>query len=203
MRVTKVVTKVGDGGTTRLVGNVEVSKDSQRIHCYGTVDELNSVLGVACSELRAAGAAGGGGRVGLSAEDGQELLAVLDRVQNLLFDLGADLATPVSKRWEGFLPIREAHTDELEALVESWNAGLAPLEEFVLPGGGPVAAQLHLARTVCRRAERLCVGLVNEEGPEVNPETRRLLNRLSDLLFVWARWAAQRSGYGEVVWRRE
>ena len=205
MRINKVVTKIGDGGTTRLVGNVEVSKDDTRIHSYGTVDELNSVLGVASAELQAALVGqeqSAWRRIGLNSADATRLFEELSYLQNKLFDLGADLATPVSKRWEGFVATTAEDTDKLEEHVDSWNAELEPLREFVLPGGGPVAAQLHVARTVCRRAERITVALINSAGDQSNVECRRYLNRLSDLLFVLARWAAVKSGYGEVLWKR-
>ena len=203
MRINKVVTKVGDGGTTRLVGNIEVPKDHVRIHCYGTVDELNGVIGMASAELARATDEGvkERQRVGLEETDRALLSNELVTLQHQLFDLGADLATPVSKRWESFKAILAADTDHLEERLNRFNDDLPPLEEFVLPGGGPVGATLHLARTVCRRAERYSVTLVREEGDEVNRECARFLNRLSDHLFVLARWAAVRSHWDEVLWR--
>jgi cob(I)alamin adenosyltransferase len=179
----KIYTRTGDKGTTALGDGARVEKDSVRVGAYGTVDEVNATLGLA--QLHAA----------------DETAVALARVQNDLFDLGADLATP------GFgqdadapyprLRIVAAQVDRLEREIDAMNASLTPLRSFVLPGGSALAAYLHLCRTVCRRAEREAVTLAREET--VNPEAVRYLNRLSDWLFVAAR-AANLGGEGDVLW---
>jgi len=179
----RIYTRTGDGGETALGDGSRVAKTSPRVASYGTVDELNAALGLA----RVAGE-------GATAE-------AIGRAQNDLFDLGADLATP------GFetdaaaprprLRIVAAQVGRLEAEIDAMNAGLAPLRSFVLPGGTPLAAALHLARTICRRAERETVALAAMEP--VNPEAVRYLNRLSDWLFVAAR-VANDGGRGDLLW---
>jgi len=182
-RLTKIVTRTGDDGTTGLVGGQRVSKDSPRVWACGTVDELSSAIGV----VRAVNAD--------AAFD-----ARLRNIQNDLFNLGAELATPADKFKEGMPRIEQQHVADLEKLVEEFNKELGPLEEFILPGGSPVAAQLHVARTICRRAERFCVRLRNEEqiGELIVP----YLNRLSDALFTWARWANKKAGAKETYWKK-
>jgi len=198
MRISTVVTRVGDKGTTRLVGNVEVSKDSARIHCYGTVDELNACLGMAAAELDRNPQGVVPDRV-----QRDRMREELELIQHQLFDLGADLATPVSGRWEGFRAMEERHVKALESRLEAYLEDLEPLQEFVLPGGTPLAAALHLARTVCRRAERLGVRLVDAEGEQVNGQAVIYLNRLSDHLFVLARWANRAASHPERLWKRD
>jgi cob(I)alamin adenosyltransferase len=181
-RLTKIYTRTGDDGTTALGFGGRVAKDALRVACYGTVDELNSVLGVA----RAAGLP-------------PELDAPLARVQNELFHLGADLCVPEAEKERHPVPrVESRHVDALEALIDERNAALVPLENFVLPGGTPAAAALHLGRTVCRRAERLLVALAREE--EVGRWTLPYLNRLSDALFVLARAANAAAGRPDVLW---
>ncbi|MEM6926504.1 MAG: cob(I)yrinic acid a,c-diamide adenosyltransferase [Myxococcota bacterium] len=187
MRITKVYTRTGDGGTTRLVGGAEVSKDDPRIEAYGTVDELNSVLGVVRSFLP-------------DEPWGARLDAVLGDVQDDLFNVGTELATPTDARWEGMYRLGGPEVDRLETTIDELNEVLPPLSEFVLPGGGRVGAFLHQARTVCRRSERRALALVQEQ-PDLADSSLRYLNRLSDLLFVAARWAAHQSGQAEVTWR--
>ncbi len=193
MRITKVYTRAGDGGTTRLVGGDAVPKDALRIEAYGTVDELNSVVGVARAAV-------------LPSPDGppaaRRMDAVLERIQHDLFDLGADLATPAASRWDGMDRLDASDTGRLERWIDGFNEDLPPLREFVLPGGGPAASALHVARTVCRRAERRVVSLMAED-PEVGPDAVTYVNRLSDLLFVLARVAARMLGDGEPTWRRK
>ncbi len=179
----KIYTKTGDQGQTGLFGGPRVAKDSPRIEAYGTVDELNAVLGVA----RASGMP--------DAFD-----TPLARVQNQLFDLGAELAAPD--------PVKIALagvTDECIALLEqeidTWEATLPPLRQFILPGGTPAAAQLHVARTVCRRAERRVITLAAIETEHVAPRTIIYLNRLSDWLFVLARAVNQSSGISDTTWQ--
>jgi len=184
MRITKVYTRTGDKGTTQLVGGAQVGKDHPRIEAYGTVDELNAVLGIARS-------------VAAIPTPLEEQLA---EVQDDLFNVGTDLATPEADRWEGMYRMGDADTEKLEAWIDALNESLEPLKEFVLPGGGPLGAHLHLARTVCRRAERRVVQLL-ESTSDQDPGAMRYLNRLSDYLFVAARYAAKQAGVSETTWR--
>jgi cob(I)alamin adenosyltransferase len=177
-RLSRIVTRTGDAGTTGLGDGSRVPKDSARIAAIGEVDELNSTLGV------------------LLAEDvGPELRDELVSIQHDLFDLGGELSIP------GHAAINDAHVARLEAAVERHNAALAPLKEFILPGGTRAAALAHVARTVCRRAERSVVHLA-ATSPVGDPP-RRYLNRLSDLLFVLARTLNRSAGRGDVLWRRD
>jgi cob(I)alamin adenosyltransferase len=191
LRITRVYTKVGDGGTTRLVGGAEVSKDDLRIEAYGTVDELNAVLGLARTFNQAS--------LALAARD--EVDRVLAAVQNDLFNVGADLATPAADRWPTLYRVDEPDIAKLEGWIDRLNDELPPLREFILPGGGPVGAFLHQARTVCRRAERRVVTLVRADA-EVGFGVLRYLNRLSDLLFVLGRWAARAHDEPEYLWQK-
>jgi cob(I)alamin adenosyltransferase len=181
----RIYTRTGDAGTTRLATGETVSKTDLRVEAYGAVDETNACLGMA--RLHTAGDA--------------EFDALLGRIQNELFDLGADLATPPRPdEAEGAaLRILESQVARLENEIDALNARLPPLRSFILPGGTPAAAALHLARTVCRRAERDAVRLV-EAGAAVSPPALRYLNRLSDLLFVAARFAND-GGAAEVFWQ--
>ena len=180
----RIYTKAGDDGRTRLVTGEQVSKADPRVAAYGDVDELNAVLGLA--RLSTAGNA--------------VLDAILARAQNDLFDLGADLATPAAAY--AFEPLRivAAQVDRLEAEIDALNADLAPLTSFILPGGSPASAALHLARTVCRRAERRTVRFLDGQAGEAHREALRYLNRLSDLLFVAARFA-NAGGDGDTLWK--
>ena len=181
-RITKVTTRTGDRGETGLGSGRRVPKDAPRIEAYGTVDELSSAIGVAIA-------------AGLE----EKLAGRLRAVQNELFHLGADLCIPEEDKARHPGPRIEAHhVEALEAFQDELAADLAPLKNFVLPGGAPGAAQLHVARTVCRRAERLVVTLAREEA--VGPEVVRYLNRLSDVLFTMARWENQRKGVVEPLW---
>jgi cob(I)alamin adenosyltransferase len=182
-RLTKIYTKTGDEGMTGLGGGKRVPKDSHRVAAYGTVDELNSQLGVALA-------------VGLC----DRLTAVLPGIQNELFDLGSDLCWPSDDPRRARIPTVEArHVEALEALIDEMNATVGPLANFLLPGGSPGAAQLHVARTVCRRAERETVSLARDEaiGEYVVP----YLNRLSDALFVMARFENHEREVAEPLWR--
>jgi cob(I)alamin adenosyltransferase len=183
VRLDKIVTKAGDGGKTRLATGAPVSKASARVEAYGAVDETNSAIGVA--------------RLHTTADP--VLDPILDRAQNDLFDLGADLATPHAEDLK-FEPLRiqESQTLRLEAEIEALNAKLSPLTSFILPGGTPAAAQLHLARAIARRAERAIVALAEVET--VSPEAIKFANRLSDLLFVAARYANDQ-GRGDLLWK--
>lgn len=187
VRINRVYTKTGDDGGTHLVGGHRVGKDDLRIECYGTVDELNSALGVA--------------RLHALAPEVRPLDEILARVQSELFNLGSQLATRAEEIRPTQPVIHERHVTRLEQEIDHYNADLAELKSFVLPGGGPLGAHLHLCRTVCRRAERLAVALSRREA--VAAEVIHYLNRLSDALFVFARAAAHKTGHDEVLWRPE
>lgn len=193
--LSRIYTRTGDHGTTRLVGGQEVDKDDLRIEAYGTVDELNAVMGLVRAELLhpSDGSA-------VPDADRARLDAWLVDVQQDLFDLGSDLATLLADRWVGQPLIAQADIDALEAFIDRENADLGVLKSFVLPGGTRLNAQLHLARTVCRRAERCAVTLARTDaiGPEVVP----YLNRLSDALFVLSRKVSQLAGVPEVLWKQ-
>ena len=190
MRLTRIYTKTGDKGETGLVGGVRVRKDSDRIEAYGTVDELNSVLGIVRSFFKEI--------------PNRELFQKIDprfyKIQNILFVVGSDLATAPGKTYPNQVFVQERQVEELENWIDEWQADLKPLPEFILPGGGKIASFLHLARTVCRRAERITIRLSCSE--EVRPEVIRYLNRLSDTLFVLSRWLAQKLGEEETMWDR-
>jgi len=177
VQLTRIYTRGGDKGETSLGDGTRVFKDDLRVESYGTVDEANGVVGLAR----------------LHTADLPDLDAMLAHIQNDLFDLGADLCVP----GEGGLRIVQSQVDRLEAEIDAMNAHLAPLKSFILPGGSPAAAFLHLGRTVVRRAERLVCALAREET--VNPLAVTYLNRLSDHLFVAARHA-NRDGAGDVLW---
>jgi cob(I)alamin adenosyltransferase len=189
-KLTRIYTRAGDDGTTGLVGGQRVKKNDLRIETYGTLDELSSVIGVARS------------RLSLDIENDFGLRR-LDRwlawTQDVLFNLGAELATPVDKRWEGMPLASEADAKALERAIDEAQADLEPLANFIHPGGSMTGALLHVARTVCRRAERLLVSL-RDETPEISADCVRYVNRLSDALFVWARWTNHRLGSGDVLW---
>lgn len=181
-RLNRIYTKTGDTGMTGLGGGQRVPKDAPRVQAYGTVDELNSEIGVALS-------------LGLC----ERLNAELPRIQNELFDLGADLATPATSQARHPVPTVETrHIERLEALIDELNEAVGPLANFLLPGGSPGAAALHVARTICRRAERQVTTLARDEsiGPTVLP----YLNRLSDALFVMARYENRERGVREPLW---
>ena len=181
-RITRVYTRTGDDGTTGLGSGDRVQKDSARIEAYGTVDELNSHVGVALA-------------TGLA----KELETALSAIQHELFHLGSDLCIPESAKERTPVPrIEQKHVDALERLLDALTEKVGPLENFILPGGCPGAAQLHVARTVCRRAERVLVGLRREEA--VGDWTLKYLNRLSDALFVMARFENLDKGVPDVLW---
>jgi len=177
-RLTKITTRTGDAGETGLGDGARVGKDTLRVQALGDVDELNSALGVLLAE-----------------ELPDSLRAVLQGVQQDLFDVGGELSIP------GHHMVRAAQVQGLETQLEQWNAALAPLKEFILPGGSRAAAAAHLARAVCRRAERSVVALGRDES--VSEHTRQYLNRLSDLLFVAGRALNRQAGRGDVFWRHE
>ena len=177
-RLTKIYTRTGDDGSTGLGDGARVPKESARVEAYGTVDEANSAIGVvlAIATLPAA------------------LNQCLTEVQHDLFDLGGELCIP------GHRIITDAYVERLEAELDGFNENLPPLKDFILPGGGPAAAACHVARAVCRRAERRCWALARVE--EVSPGALKYLNRLSDLLFVIARVLARHEQGSETIWRR-
>jgi cob(I)alamin adenosyltransferase len=175
-RLTKIYTRTGDDGTTGLGDGSRTEKDSLRVETFGSVDEVNSLLGVILGNALPAAAR-----------------EVLSSIQNTLFDLGGELCIPAHRM------VTADHVTALETAVDRFNAELTPLEEFVLPRGTRAAAECHLARAVTRRAERQTVALARVE--DVNPEALRYLNRLSDLLFVLARWINKQAGVTEVLWR--
>jgi cob(I)alamin adenosyltransferase len=189
-RLTKIYTRTGDGGDTGLVGGRRVSKDSPRIWANGTVDELNSAIGLA----RAFNA-------GKKTSFAAKLDDVLTQIQNDLFDLGAELATPSESLKKGMPSVGNGHITNLEQLMDDLNSELGPLNEFILPGGSQTAAALHLARTICRRVERFCVRLAREE--EIGRQVVPYLNRLSDALFVLARWANKKQNVREIFWNKD
>jgi cob(I)alamin adenosyltransferase len=178
VRLTRIYTRGGDRGETSLGDGTRVSKLDPRIRAYGVVDELNAQLGVA-----------------IAGELPREMRDLLERVQNELFDLGADLSVPYEVK--GRLRVEQRQIDDLERACDEWNASLAPLKSFVLPGGSEAAAQLHVARTVCRRAELTALTTASEVP--VNPLAPVYLNRLSDLLFILAR--AANAGRDEPLWK--
>ncbi|HVK78339.1 MAG TPA: cob(I)yrinic acid a,c-diamide adenosyltransferase [Kofleriaceae bacterium] len=185
MRIDKVYTKGGDRGQTSLIGGERVSKASPRIEAYGTVDEVNATLGLVRTALETSAA-------------GDHLIPIIHRVQNELFNLGAELATPDPERRAKLPRVEQRHIDGLEADIDPLNDELPPLKSFVLPGGGAASATFHLARTVTRRAERLIVALSEHEDLGELPVV--YLNRLSDALFVFGRWAALKDGRAEPLW---
>jgi cob(I)alamin adenosyltransferase len=190
IRITKVYTRHGDKGETHLVGGTRVPKDDPRIESYGTVDELNAVLGIvrACNDAAP------------PSPVGARLDAILRQVQNELFDLGSELATPPDAAWEGMITIGAEQIATLERTIDECQHDLAPLESFILPGGGMIAAFLHQARTVCRRAERDILRLSRQEP--VSPHALGYVNRLSDLLFVLSRWMSHHLGEAEYLWEK-
>jgi len=189
LAINRVYTRRGDGGETGLVGGQRVSKDSARIEAYGTVDELNAFLGLARSTVHE-----------MVSHNGKvyPLAPIMLRVQHELFNLGSILATLPADVHEKQPRITAAEIEQLEKEMDHMNAELAPLRSFILPGSSRLDAELHICRTVCRRAERACVTLNREE--EAPPEAVRYLNRLSDALFVWSRWANHLTSTVETLW---
>ncbi len=182
----RIYTRTGDGGATRLATGAPVSKASLRVEAYGGVDETNAAVGQARQHT----------------SGDQTLDAILERIQNDLFDLGADLATPEQHEKPEWEPLRilDSQVERLEREIDQLNGEMEPLTSFVLPAGSPAAAALHVARTVCRRAERTCVALSEMDGEIVGKPAIKYLNRLSDLLFVAARWSNDQ-GRADVLWK--
>src|SRR5262245_29668533 len=189
--ITRVYTRTGDLGDTALVGGRRVPKDSPRIAAYGTIAELNAAVGLARTFNEE--------RVG-QRDDARWPDQTLRRIQNELFDLGSELATPPDATYEGMFRVGEAEVTALEQLMDHCQEDLEPLKSFVLPGGGRVNAFLHQARTVCRRAERDVLALSRAEP--IGEWPLRYVNRLSDVFFVLSRWVARRLGEQEYLWER-
>ncbi len=184
--LSRIYTRGGDAGLTSLGDGTRRRKDDMRIEAYGTVDEANSFIGLARAAL-------------CDAPNELKLAAVLVAIQNDLFDLGADLCTPEVEGAPERLRVRQDQVDRLEREIDALNADLLPLKSFVLPGGSPAAAAMHVARAVTRRAERLMVGLAAEPGEKVGAPALKYINRLSDFLFVAARHL-NRFGEGDILW---
>lgn len=178
-RLSKIYTRTGDDGSTGLGDGSRVAKDSLRVSAYGTVDELNSTIGMVLA----------------SDGVGEDVREALTQVQHDLFDLGGELCIP------GMAMVQDSDIERLEQVLDGFNDPLPPLKDFILPGGGMAASCCHLARTVCRRAEREVIALGRIEA--IRPQAQHYLNRLSDLLFVLCRVLARGSGHGEVLWQHE
>ena len=183
LALNRIYTKGGDKGQTSLVGGQRVGKDTLRIECYGTVDELNAFIGMACVS---------------AAESVPQLVPILQRVQHELFNLGSILATPPEQVHDRQPRVTPVEIEQLEKEIDAMNADLPALRSFVLPGGSRISTELHACRTICRRAERLAVRLAREE--QVPPEAIQYLNRLSDALFVWSRWSNHVLKVTELLW---
>ena len=187
VKLDKIYTRGGDGGETSLATGARRRKDDIRVEAFGMIDETNAAIGVA--------------RLSIEARDA-DLDAMLARIQNELFDLGADLCVPDTGKDLGYEPLRilPKQYERIEAEIDELNGELSPLRSFVLPGGHPAAAYLHISRTICRRAERLIVELASHQGEHVSEGAVAYVNRLSDFFFVASRWANAKSGAGDVLW---
>ena len=191
VRITKVYTRTGDNGETALVGGKRVPKDSARIEAYGTIDELNSIVGLARAFNEEK----------LSDGEAHRFLdLVLRQIQDELFDLGSELATPPDFFQEGMYRVGEREVKKIEQLIDECQKSLEPLKSFILPGGGKLGAYLHQCRTVCRRAEREILRLSRVE--ELSEWPVKYVNRLSDLFFVLSRWISKQTGEEEYLWQR-
>ena len=188
-RITKVYTRTGDKGMTGLADGSRINKDNIRIESYGNIDELNSVIGICRQSLN-----------NLSTNDIKLLDSWLFAIQNDLFNIGSDLATPIPSRWENMILIGKEEVAIIEKIIDFCQNDLPPLKEFVLPGGTLLNAYLHLARTICRRAERTTVTLFKEE--KINEFIIPYVNRLSDLLFVLSRWVQYKCDKPEALWNK-
>jgi len=192
IRLTRIYTRTGDKGTTALVGGARVPKESGRLEGYGTIDELNSVVGIVRTYLPQ--------YILKFGNDGEWYSEMLRRIQNELFDVGSELATPADGEYEGMHKMSEAEVAKLEEEMDRMEEELESLKSFTLPGGGVLNAFLHQARTVCRRAERALWRLSRDEP--INDQLIIYVNRLSDHLFVQSRWVAKRLGEPEFLWDR-
>ncbi|MGN6546239.1 MAG: cob(I)yrinic acid a,c-diamide adenosyltransferase [Aureliella sp.] len=187
----KIYTKTGDDGTTGLFAGGRVPKDHPRIAAYGSVDELNALLGIVCTHARAA-----------SSTTAESLAEMLEQIQHDLFAIGAELATPKPSAHNTKM-LTDAHCQRLERWIDQFDATLEPLTSFIIPGGSLLAGWLHWARTVCRRAERDVVHLTHQADVEDCSTVIIYLNRLSDLLFIMARAANQSQGFADVAWKKQ
>ncbi len=187
--INRVYTKRGDTGETSLAGGQRLKKDSTRIEAYGTIDELNSFIGLARASIE---------KILPQSPDLAPLDSILFRVQHELFNAGSILATLPEDVHPRQARITALQTAQLEREIDGMNQDLQPLRSFVLPGGSRLNAEMHICRTICRRAERICITLAGQEA--IDPEIIRYLNRLSDAFFVWTRWAAHELGTPEIVW---
>lgn len=192
MRITKVYTRSGDAGKTRLASGELVWKDSLRVEAFGTIDELNAAIGV----VRVMNA-----ERTSHLDEAEQLEEDLRWVQNKLFDAGGILATAPGRIFKNMPQVAAKDVVRLEKLIDRCQKDLKPLKEFILPGGGKVSGFLHQARTICRRAERLCVSLSRKES--LDPMMIKFVNRLSDALFVLARWVSRTQGEPEFLWERD
>ncbi len=189
VNINKVYTRKGDEGQTRLVGGVEIAKDHPRVEAYGTIDELNSILGIVRNYNK---------QLPVSVRR-DKFEVILQHIQQWLFDLGSELATPPGKPPKRDKPdLSGERVKFLEEVIDKMNEELPALKSFVLPGGNPLSAFLHQSRTVCRRAERRIVSLARQE--KISLSVIPFINRLSDALFVFARWAALNQGENEILW---
>ena len=189
IRINRVYTRSGDAGETGLVGGTRVKKSHGKVELYGELDELNSVLGVVKEHI---------------SESCRELFPVVEQLQQELFDLGSELATAHDFSYEGMWHCEERHVTQLEKLCDKFGDGLPELRSFILPGGSMLASQLHIARTVCRRVERSAVAFNEEYADEAISEyALQYLNRLSDLLFIFARWSLEAEGREAPLWIKE
>ncbi|MFL2808338.1 MAG: cob(I)yrinic acid a,c-diamide adenosyltransferase [bacterium] len=189
VKITKVYTRTGDAGHTGLVGGKRLPKDHPRIEAYGSIDELNSVIGLALSFLAKKEAS----------KRREKLVLILEAIQQKLFDIGSELATLPGDEYEGQITLQAENVEWLEEIIDAMNEELQPLKSFILPGGTSLNAFLHQARTVCRRAERDILKL--NQIDLVNPEIIKYINRLSDFLFVAGRWVTENLGETETLWQ--
>ena len=189
VKITKVYTRTGDSGKTGLVGGKRLPKDHPRIEAFGSVDELNSVIGIVLSYLAQKEAS----------KRREKMESILEAIQQKLFDTGSELATLPGDEYEGQINIKAEDSEWLEEIIDAMNEELQPLKSFILPGGTSLNAFLHQARTVCRRAERDIIKL--NQIDLVNPEIIKYINRLSDYLFVAGRWVTETLGETETLWQ--
>ncbi len=189
VKITKVYTRTGDSGKTGLVGGKRLPKDHPRIEAFGSVDELNSVIGIALSYLAQKEVS----------KRREKMESILEAIQQKLFDTGSELATLPGDEYEGQINIKAEDSEWLEEIIDAMNEELQPLKSFILPGGTLLNAFLHQARTVCRRAERDIIKL--NQIDLVNPEIIKYINRLSDYLFVAGRWVTETLGETETLWQ--
>lgn len=189
-RINRVYTRSGDDGETGLVGKLRVRKSHPRVATYGELDELNSQLGVVKE-------------IAVELTPASKILPVLSDIQQQLFDLGSEMATDPSEHYEGMWRVTSRHVEQLESLCDTFGDGLEELSSFILPGGSKLAAELHVARSIARRVERSVVGFLDREPRAFGPEVVKYLNRMSDLLFILARWALKVEGKTAPLWIQE